>query len=114
MDYPLWNAFLTMMWFFLWMLWLFLLFLVISDIFRSRDLSGWGKAGWLLLVCVLPYLGVLIYLIVRGSTMQDRRDRRHVAAADPVDDIDRLADLRSRGIISDEDFQRGKEKVLRR
>jgi uncharacterized membrane protein len=108
-DYPLWNAFMTMMWFFLWMLWLFLLFTIISDIFRSHDMNGWAKAGWLVFVIVLPYLGVFIYLIVRGSRMQDRRAG---AASGPAQDLDQLADLRSRGIISDEEFQRGKEKVL--
>jgi len=108
-DYPLWNTFLTMMWFFLWILWLFLLFTVISDIFRSHDLGGWGKAGWVVFVCVLPYLGVFVYLIARGSAMSERRQG---ATSGTAADLDRLADLRSRGIISDEEFRRGKEKVL--
>ena len=69
---PLLDVFLTMMWFFLWVLWLFLLFRVIVDIFRSRDLGGWGKAGWLVFTIVLPFLGVLVYLIARGGKMADR------------------------------------------
>ncbi|HUK71281.1 MAG TPA: PLDc N-terminal domain-containing protein [Streptosporangiaceae bacterium] len=72
-SYPMLNLFLTMMWFFLWALWLFLLFWIFLDIFRSRDLSGWAKAGWLIFVIVLPYLGVFIYLIARGGSMQERR-----------------------------------------
>ncbi len=72
-SYPLLNLFLTMMWFFLWALWLFLLFWIFLDIFRSRDLSGWAKALWLIFVIVLPYLGVFVYLIARGGSMQERR-----------------------------------------
>ncbi|MFE2953623.1 PLDc N-terminal domain-containing protein, partial [Embleya sp. NPDC059267] len=71
-DYPLLNLFWTMMWLFLWVLWFFLLFKVITDIFRSHDLSGWAKAGWLILAMVLPYVGVLIYLVVRGRSMSSR------------------------------------------
>lgn len=71
-SYPLLNLFWTMLWFFLWIMWLFLLFKVISDIFRSDDLGGWGKAGWLILALVVPYLGVLIYVIARGKSMGKR------------------------------------------
>ena len=69
---PLLDAFFMMMWFFLWILWFFLLFRVIMDIFRSRDLGGWGKAGWLAFVIILPFLGVFVYLIARGHKMADR------------------------------------------
>ncbi|MGW7594547.1 SHOCT domain-containing protein, partial [Streptomyces rubiginosohelvolus] len=71
-DYPLLNLFWTMLWFFLWIMWLFLLFRVIMDIFRSHDLSGWAKAGWLILALVLPYVGVLVYVIARGKSMGKR------------------------------------------
>ena len=69
---PLLDAFFMMMWFFLWILWFFLLFRVIMDIFRSRDLGGWGKAGWLAFVIILPFLGVFVYLIARGHKMAER------------------------------------------
>ena len=72
MDYPLLNVFLTMLYCFFWILWIFLVIRIIFDIFRSRDLSGWGKAGWLLLVIILPFLGVFIYLIVRAGSCQAR------------------------------------------
>ncbi len=72
MHYPLLNAFLTMMWFFLWILWIFLVVRIIFDIFASHDLSGWGKAGWTVLVIVLPFVGVICYLIARGGRMQER------------------------------------------
>ena len=75
MDYPLWNIFLTMMWFFLWVMWLMLLFWIITDIFRSHDLSGWAKAGWLVLVLILPFIGILVYMVVRGSQMHERRSQ---------------------------------------
>ena len=72
MDYPLLNLFLTMLYFFLWIAWLFLLFRIITDIFRSRDLGGGAKAGWMVLILVLPWLGALIYLVVRGTSMHER------------------------------------------
>src|SRR6476620_2059566 len=62
----------TILWFFLWVAWLFLLFRVIFDIFRSKDLGGWGKAIWAIFVVIIPWLGVLVYLIARGRGMTDR------------------------------------------
>jgi hypothetical protein len=61
-----------MLWFFLWILWLFLIFWVLLDIFRSHDIGGWGKAGWILLVVFVPLIGVLIYVAVHGGEMADR------------------------------------------
>lgn len=133
-DYPLLNLFWTMLWFFLWIMWLFLLFRVIMDIFRSDDLGGWAKAGWLILALVLPYLGVLIYVIARGRSMGTRdakeakeRDAafkayvRDAAGSDGggsatkgshVDDLTRLADLKDKGAITDEEYQQAKTKLL--
>ena len=126
MNYPLLDAFWTMLWFFLWILWFFLLFRVILDIFRSKDLGGWGKAGWLIFVCILPFLGVFVYLIARGSKMA-QRDVDDAQAADqaarsyirdvaqessPADQLAKLADLRERGVITDAEFQQSKAKVL--
>ncbi|MCM3920098.1 SHOCT domain-containing protein [Frankia sp. AiPs1] len=126
MDYPLLSAFWTMLLFFGFMLWLYLLFVVISDIFRSRDLSGWGKAGWLTAVIVLPLLGVLAYTIFRGDSMGERaladRQRQQavyqgfqpsaVQSQGVADEMAKLADLRRNGEISEEDFQRAKSRVL--
>ena len=125
---PLLDVFLSMMFFFLWVLWFFLLFRVIMDIFRSRDLGGWGKAGWLVFVIVLPFLGVLVYLIARGGKMTDRdaaqakaqdeatrayaRDAAHDGGT--AGELAKLADLHDHGVISDADYQRGKAKVLSR
>jgi hypothetical protein len=125
-GYPLLNAFWTMLWFFLWILWFFLLFRVILDIFRSRDLGGWGKAGWLIFVIILPFLGVFVYLIARGGKMtqrdmedaqaQDQAMRAYVRDAasegSTADELAKLADLRDRGVISEGEFQQSKAKVL--
>lgn len=130
MDYPLLNVFLTMLWFFVWILWLMLLFRVVGDIFRDDALSGWAKAGWTLLVCALPYLGVLVYLIARGRGMGEREMRRaraqeqafrsyvQQAAATPTagatkaDELGRLAALHDQGAITDTEYERAKAKVL--
>src|SRR4029453_8515046 len=71
-DYPFLDVLGTMLIFFAWVIWFWLLIRVFVDIFRRHDLSGWGKAGWTLLVIVLPYLGVLIYLIANGQEMGQR------------------------------------------
>jgi hypothetical protein len=126
MDYPLLDAFLTMLYFFLFALWIYLLFVVITDIFRSRDLSGWAKAGWLVGVIVLPLLGVLIYSVMRGGGMSERafeearrRDALYqgfrAGAVQPravADELAKLADLRRNGEISDEEYQREKSRIL--
>ena len=70
-SYPLLNAFWTMLYFFLWVIWIWILIWVFIDIFRSRDLSGWGKALWFLFVLLIPLIGVLVYLIARGGKMQE-------------------------------------------
>ncbi|AUG76318.1 membrane protein [Kitasatospora sp. MMS16-BH015] len=126
-NYPLLNLFWTMLEFFLWILWFFLLFKVISDIFRSHDMSGWGKAGWMVLVILLPLLGVLVYVIVRGKSMgerdlaQARRSEeafqsyvRQAAGTGPshADELAKLGELRSKGVLSEEEFQKAKEKLL--
>ena len=126
---PLLDVFLAMMWFFLWVLWFFLLFRVIMDIFRSRDLGGWGKAGWLVFAIVLPFLGVLVYLIARGGKMHER-DARQAQAQDEAfrayardaahenggtaDELTKLAALHDHGTITDTDYERGKDKILSR
>jgi hypothetical protein len=71
-DYPLLNVMWTMFAFFMWIIWIWLLITVFADLFRRRDMSGWGKAGWMFFVIVLPFLGVFIYLIAQGHKMQDR------------------------------------------
>jgi len=74
-DYPFLEIAGTMLLFFLWLIWVWTLVAILSDIFRRHDLSGWGKAGWTLFTIVLPFLGVLIYLIAHGQEMGERRYR---------------------------------------
>lgn len=124
--FALGEAMLTVLWFFLFAGWLLLLFHVVSDIFASRDLGGWAKAAWLLLVLVAPYLGVLIYLIARGGKMAEH-DVEAAVVADAAtrayirdaaggtgiaNEIATLHSLRERGIITDADFEAMKAKVL--
>ena len=126
-DYPLGGALLTMLWFFLWIIWIIILFRVIFDIFRSHDMSGWAKAGWLILVILLPFLGVFIYLIARGGKMAERDERdaaqqeqafrsyvQDVAASgtNSADELSKLADLRAKGVITDAEFEQQKAKIL--
>lgn len=124
MSYPLLDVFWTMLWFFAFVLWIYLLFMVISDIFRSRDLSGWGKSGWLVCVIVLPLFGVVVYLVARGEGMNERAqqqvERQRAAARDSApagtsgtaDELAKLVDLRDHGDISEAEFQRQKTRIL--
>jgi hypothetical protein len=125
MSYPLLNIFWTMFEFFLWIVWIWIFVMVIFDIFRSRDLSGWGKALWVLFVAIIPVVGVLVYLIVRGGSMHERAARQaqqqdeafrgyvqSAAGTSPADQLTKLADLRSQGVITADEFEREKAKIL--
>ncbi|MFK0255855.1 SHOCT domain-containing protein [Streptomyces sp. NPDC090445] len=128
-DYPLLNLFWTMLLIFLWVLWFFLLFKILTDIFRSQDMGGWGKAGWTIFVVILPFLGILVYLIARGKGMAER-DMKSAADADAAfkayvrdaattsgtggsaSELAALADLKERGAITEAEFQQAKQKLL--
>ena len=127
-DYPILGLFWTILVFFLWIAWLMLLIRVIFDIFRSKDLGGAGKALWALFVIVIPWLGVLVYLIARGRSMTDRdieaaqaqQDafQRYVAhaagsgAPSTAEEITKLAMLRDSGVLSADEFEQQKSKLL--
>jgi len=125
-SYPLLGAFWTIFEIFLWVIWIWILIYVFIDIFRSRDLSGWGKALWFLFVLLIPLIGVLVYLIARGNSMheravqeaqhQDREFRAYVqdaaSSGNTADQLAKLADLRDRGVITADEFEREKAKVL--
>ena len=127
-SYPLLNIFWSMFIFFLWVIWIWILIWIFIDIFRSNDLSGWAKALWFLFVLFIPVIGVLVYLIARGGSMHERATQQaqqedaefrgyvqQAAASSPAstaDQLAKLADLRDRGVISAEDFEREKAKVL--
>ena len=127
-SYPLLNVFWTMFEFFLWIIWIWILITVFIDIFRSHDLSGGAKALWFLFVLFIPLIGVLVYLIARGGEMHERAARQaqrqdeafrgyvQQAASDSptssADQLTKLADLRDRQVISAEEFDREKAKIL--
>jgi hypothetical protein len=129
-DYPLLNAFWTMMIFFLWVLWFWLLITVFIDLFRRDDVSGWMKAVWVVFVIVLPYIGVLVYLIAYGRSMAERRNREVQAAqaqlddrirtvassggngAGPAAEIEKANQLLSSGAITQAEFDAIKQKAL--
>ena len=126
-SYPLLNVFWSMFIFFLWIIWIWILIWIFIDIFRSHDLSGWAKALWFLFVLFIPLIGVLVYLIARGGKMheravrqaqqQDQEFRAYVQEAaagseSSADQLAKLAGLRDQGVISAEEFEREKAKVL--
>lgn len=118
------QVFWSMLWFFLWIIWIWMLIAIFGDIFRSPDLSGWGKALWSIFVIFLPYLGVFVYLIARGRKMQEHalqaaqeRDatmREYVqqVTTSPAEELARLADLRDRNVLTEDEFQQAKAKAL--
>jgi membrane protein implicated in regulation of membrane protease activity len=125
-SYPLLGAFWTIFEIFLWVIWIWILIYVFIDIFRSHDLSGWAKALWFVFVLFIPLIGVLVYLIARGGEMQqraqqqaqqqDQEARRYIqdvaGAPNSADQLAKLADLRDRGVITADEFEREKAKVL--
>lgn len=126
-DYPLLNAFWTMMIFFAWVIWIWLLITVFMDMFRRQDIGGWAKAGWTVFVLVLPFLGVLVYLISQGRAMSERRIReaadaqasfdtyvKSVAATDghSAAEIGQAKELLDNGAITRDEFEQLKRKAL--
>jgi hypothetical protein len=119
------DALLAVLEFALLFLWIWIAVTVIFDVFRSSDLSNWGKALWLLFILFIPLIGVLVYLIVRGHTMHEhaeadqaravafqRFEQTGGASSGSADELSKLADLKAKGVLSDEEFERAKAKVL--
>jgi hypothetical protein len=111
--------------FFLLFAWIWILISVISDLFRDHELSGVAKAVWVFFLVFLPFLGVLLYLIVRGSGMRDRTIKaqadakqhfdsyvREQAHTTPADELHKLNELKEKGALSAEEFERAKSKLL--
>jgi hypothetical protein len=125
-SYPLLNIFWSLLEFFLFFIWIWLAVMVFFDIFRSHDLSGVSKALWVIFIVLLPFLGVFAYLLFRGGSMHERQvtqaalQRRAFAsqfsmgepASSPADQLHKLADLKERGFISEDEFQAEKAKIL--
>jgi hypothetical protein len=125
-DYPFLNILWSMIIFFVWVTWIWMMILILSDVFRRRDLSGWGKAGWTFFLIVLPFLGALIYLIAQSDGMAERRAQdvqgqraqmddyvRSVAGnGGPAAEIDKAKQLLDSGAINQTEFDALKAKAL--
>jgi ABC-type multidrug transport system fused ATPase/permease subunit len=127
-SYPILDIFLTTLYFFIFIIWIWLLFMVFIDIFRSHDMGGWAKALWVILIIVMPYLGVLVYLIARGGKMHERAAQQAALqqkafdqyvkqtagthGETTTDQLHKLADLKTKGILTDAEFETQKTKIL--
>ena len=112
----LWSMFV----FFFWVMFIWMFIAIFGDIFRRDDLSGWGKAGWIFLIFVLPFLGILIYMIARPKmTEQDRQmmmeaqeQQRRAQGYSAADEVAKLAKLRDEGKITAEEYERLKAQAM--
>ena len=124
-DYPFLDVLWTMLVFFGWVIWFWLLITVFSDLFRRHDISVWGKAGWIVLCIILPFLGVLIYLIAQGQHMAERNAEqakaarsqmddyvRETAGSSPTAEIEKAKGLLDSGAITQDEFNSIKSKAL--
>ena len=127
-SYPVLDAFLTMLYFFLFIIWIWLLIMVFMDVFRSHDMGGLAKALWVIFIIVLPFLGVFVYLIVMEGKMHERGAEQAAkqqkafdqyvkqASGTPgetkADQLPKLADLKSQGVLTDAEFDAQKAKIL--
>jgi hypothetical protein len=125
-DYPFLDILWTMILFFTWVIWIWILIVILTDVFRRRDLSGWGKAGWIVFVIVLPFLGVLVYLIANHDGMNERNVKqvqgqqeqfdqyvRSVSGSGgPAAEIEKAKQLLDNGTITPEEFASIKAKAL--
>ena len=126
-DFGSGQVFVDLLMFFVFVIWIWLLIVVFSDLFRSHDLSGWSKAFWVIGIIILPYFGVFIYLIARGHKMaehaqqaaaaQDAAAKQYIQQAagttpSTADELQRLADLKAQGVITDAEFETAKAKAL--
>jgi len=127
-EFTLGNALLTTLSIFFFVIWIWILITIISDLFRDHELSGAWKAIWLLFLVFIPFLTAFVYLIARGGGMRDRsikaqaEARRHFddyvrqtagnGGSSPVDELAKLTELKSKGAITDDEFNQMKAKLL--
>ena len=119
----------SLLWFFLFFVWIMLIFTIFGDIIRSDDMGGWAKALWSIFIIFVPFLGIFIYLIVRGGGMADRNvaaaKKQQVAMDDYIrttagdgggsseaDQLSKLAELHTSGKIDDAEYASAKAKVI--
>jgi Phospholipase_D-nuclease N-terminal/Short C-terminal domain len=125
-DYPFLDILWSMILFFTWVIWIWMMVVILTDVFRRRDIGGWGKAGWVVFLIVLPFLGVLVYLISQHEAMAERRTKdvqaaesafdqrvRQAAAADgPATEIANAKSLLDSGAIDQAEFEQLKQRAL--
>ncbi len=123
-DYPFLDILWTMIIFFAWVAWFWILITVFADLFRRHDIGGWGKAAWVVFLIVVPFLGVLVYLIAQHDGMRERSTKeakeqraafdQHVreAAGGSAAEIAKAKELLDAGAISQAEFDRIKQKAL--
>ena len=110
---------------FFFVIWIWILVVILNDLFRDHETSGWAKAAWVLFLVFIPFLTALIYLIARGSGMRDRTIQaqadakkhmdsyiREQAHSSPADELHKLNELKEKGALSAEEFDRAKAKLL--
>jgi uncharacterized membrane protein YcjF (UPF0283 family) len=123
-DYPFLDILGTMILFFAWIIWIWAVIMILTDVFRRHDIHGWGKAGWTFLIIVLPFLGVLIYLIAHGQGMAERNQKQALeqkaafdsyvrqTAGGPAAELAHAKELLDAGTINQEEFDAIKRKAL--
>ena len=124
-DYSFGEALGTVLAVFIFVAWIMVLFTILSDLFRDHDMSGWGKAVWVVFLIFIPFLTALIYLIARGSGMRDRalkeqaEAQKHMdeyikqtAGTSKVDELASLAELHDKGKVTDAEYEQMKAKLL--
>ncbi len=124
---PILDVFWTMLVFFLFVIWIWILITIFSDIFRNHDMNGWVKALWVIFVILLPFLGVLVYIIANGHKMQERQleaaaaadaaNRKYIQAAagtapSAADELEKLKKLYDGGVLTEAEFASQKAKLL--
>jgi hypothetical protein len=123
-DYPFLDVLWTMILFFCWVAWIWIVITVFIDLFRRNDIGGWGKAGWVVFVIVLPFLGVLVYLIAQHDGMRERSVKEATEQKQAFDqyvretaggsatEIAKAKELLDAGTITQEEFDALKAKAL--
>ena len=124
-SYSLGDALLTVLEIFLLVIWIWILITIMIDLFRDESVSGWGKAAWVFFLIFVPYITALVYLIARGKGMRERAIQhqadvqkatdqyiKQAAGTTPVDELHKLSDLKEKGAISDEEYDKLKAKIV--
>ena len=125
-NYPFIEVFWTMLFFFCFVIWIWILFTVFGDIFRRRDIGGWGKTGWIIFVILLPFLGVFVYLIAehkgmtertieqqqQAKTLMDQYVKSAAGQSDPTQQIAKGEELLKQGAITQAEFDQIKHTAL--